>query len=149
MSPKFFVPSTFLKVVAANSLTWSAWEFLDALASLKTMLDIKWLRNSCFQDFKITEYYIVLQSVTECSRVLQSVTVCYRVLQSVTDCYRVFQSITKYYNYKSSASTWTNFWACFYQKHLYATNMGCLFAQIIFTLTHISRWLCPRSYVSP
>ena len=37
---------------------------------------------------------------------LQSVTECYRVLQSVRDYYRVLQSI-------SSASTWSNFWACF------------------------------------
>ena len=59
--------------------------FLDALASLKTMLDIQ----SVSDVFKIsrlqsiTEYYRVLQSVTECYRVLQFVTVCYRVLQSV------------------------------------------------------------------
>ena len=36
---------------------------------------------------------------------LQNVTEFYRVLQSVTEYYRVLQSI-------SSASTWTNFWAC-------------------------------------
>ena len=54
----------------------------------------------------VTEYNRMLQSVTECYRVLQNVTECYRVLQSVTECYRVLQSI-------SSASTWTNFWACF------------------------------------
>ena len=30
--------------------------FLDALASLKTLLDIKWVSDSCFQDFKITKY---------------------------------------------------------------------------------------------
>ena len=29
---------------------------LDALASLKTMLDIQSVINSCFQDFKIKEY---------------------------------------------------------------------------------------------
>ena len=29
--------------------------FLDALASLKTMLDIKWLSHWRFQDFKSTE----------------------------------------------------------------------------------------------
>ena len=67
----------------------------------------------------VTECYEVLQSVTECYRVLQSVTVCYRVLQSVTEYYRVLQSITNYYRVLrvlqcfSSASTWTNFWACF------------------------------------
>ena len=37
---------------------------------------------------------------------LQSVTEYYRVQQSITDYYRLIQSI-------SSASTWTNFWACF------------------------------------
>ena len=36
---------------------------------------------------------------------LQSVEECYRVSQGVTECYRVLESI-------SSASTWTNFWAC-------------------------------------
>ena len=50
--------------------------FLDALASLKTMLDI----NSFINVFKISrlksirEYYSVLQSVTEYNRVLESVT---------------------------------------------------------------------------
>ena len=34
--------------------------FLDALASLKTMLDIQSVINTCFQDFKIIEYYKVL-----------------------------------------------------------------------------------------
>ena len=56
-------------------------KFLDALASLKTMLDIKSATNI----FKISR----LQSVTECYRALQSVTECYRVLQSVTKYYRV------------------------------------------------------------
>ena len=37
-----------------------------------------------------------------------------RVVQSNTEYYIVIQSITKYYKDKSSASTWTNFWACFY-----------------------------------
>ena len=39
----------------------------------------------------------------------------YRVLQSITKYYKVLQSITKYYKDKdkSSASTWTHFWACF------------------------------------
>ena len=55
----------------------------------------------------VTECYRVLQNFTECYKALQSVTECYRVLQSVTECYRVLQSI-------SSASTWTNFWACLY-----------------------------------
>merc|ERR1711873_48328 len=45
-------------------------------------------------------------SVAECYRVLQSVTEYNRVLQNITEYYRVLQSI-------SSASTWTNFWACF------------------------------------
>ena len=73
-----------------------------------------------------TECYRVLQSVAECYRVSQSATECYGVLQSITEFYRVYrvlqgitkyyrvlQSITKYYKDKSSASTWTNFWACF------------------------------------
>ena len=55
--------------------------FLDAVASLKTMLDI----DSFINVFKISrlksirEYYSVLQSVTEYNRVLESVTECYRV----------------------------------------------------------------------
>ena len=40
---------------------------------------------------------------------LEGVTECYRVLQSITECYRVLQGV-------SSASTWTNFWACFYES---------------------------------
>ena len=66
----------------------------------------------------ITEYNSVLQSVTECYRVLQSVKEDYRVSQNVTECYRVLQSITKYHkdSDKSSASTWTYFWACLFLK---------------------------------
>ena len=60
--------------------------FLDALASLKTMIKI----NSVIHDFKISR----LQSDREYCRMLQSVTECYKVLQSVTECYRVLQSIT-------------------------------------------------------
>ena len=60
--------------------------FLDALASLKTMLD----SDSATDVFKISR----LQSITEYYRVLQSVTECYRVLQSVGECYIVLQSIT-------------------------------------------------------
>ena len=45
--------------------------FLDALASLETMLDIQSLMFSRFHS--IREYYRVLQSVTECYRMLQSV----------------------------------------------------------------------------
>ena len=69
--------------------------FLDALASLKTMLD----SDSVIYVFKITDYksYRVLQSVRECYRVLQSVTECYRVLQSFTEFYRVLQSVTECY----------------------------------------------------
>ena len=51
----------------------------------------------------VTEYYRVLQSITEYNR----------VLQSITEYYKVLHSITKYYKHKSSASTRTNFWACF------------------------------------
>ena len=60
-------------------------QFLDALASLKTMLDIQSETFSRFQDSR------VLQSITECYRVLQSVTKCYSVLQSITEYYRVLQ----------------------------------------------------------
>ena len=48
-------------------------QFLDALASLKTMLDIKLLMFSRFQDYR------VLESIAECYRILQSITECYRV----------------------------------------------------------------------
>ena len=75
----------------------------------------------------VTECYRVLQSGIEWYRVLQSDTECYRELKGVTECYRVLQSVTKYCKvlqsttecYRvlqsiSSASTWTNFWACFF-----------------------------------
>ena len=52
--------------------------FLDALASPKTMLDIKWVINV----FKISR----LQSIREYHRVLESVTEYHRVLQSVREC---------------------------------------------------------------
>ena len=57
----------------------------------------------------------MLQSVTEYYRVLQSITEYYRVLQSITRYNKVLQSIKEYYKDKdkSSASTWTHFWACF------------------------------------
>ena len=35
-----------------------------------------------------------------------------RVLQSIKEYHKVPQNTTKYYKDKSSASTWTNFWAC-------------------------------------
>ena len=77
--------------------------FLDALASLKTMFKIKWVRNV----FKISRP----QSIREFFKVLQSITECYRVLQSIAEYYRILQSITLQSVF--SASTWTNFWACF------------------------------------
>ena len=52
--------------------------FLDALASLKTMLDIQ-LVTHVFKITRFEEYYRVLQNIAECYRVLQSVTECYRV----------------------------------------------------------------------
>ena len=67
--------------------------------------------NGALQSF--TQNYRVLQSITECYRVLQSITEYYRVLQSITEYYRALEIITNYYKDKSSASTWTNFWACF------------------------------------
>ena len=61
-------------------------EFLDALASLKTMFKIQLLMFSRLLDFKsITEYYRVLQSITQYYRVLQSITEYYRVLQSIKE----------------------------------------------------------------
>ena len=66
---------------------------------------------------RVTEYYRVLQNVTECYKVVKGVTECYRVLQSVTEYCRVLQSTTECYRVLqsiSSASTWTNFWACFF-----------------------------------
>ena len=75
--------------------------FLDALASLKTMLDI----DSFIHVFKISrlecvaESYRVLQSVTEYNIVLQSTTEYYRVLQtmqSLAGYCRVIQSIREY-----------------------------------------------------
>ena len=53
------------------------------------------------------EYCRLLQIIAEYCRVLQSVTDCNKVSHSVTECYRVLQSIF-------SASTWTNFLACFW-----------------------------------
>ena len=47
----------------------------------------------------------MLQDVIECYTVLHSVTEYNRVLQIITEYCRVLQII-------SSASTWTNFWAC-------------------------------------
>ena len=70
-------------------------QFLDALASLKTMLDIVSLMFSRFQDYRvlesITEYCRVLQSITECHIELKSVT----EYKSVKECKRVLQSITE------------------------------------------------------
>ena len=60
----------------------------------------------------VRECYRGLLSALECYRMLQRVKECYKVLPSVTGCYRILQSITEYYKDKSSASTWTNFWAC-------------------------------------
>ena len=118
------------------------------------MLVIKLLMFSRFRDYRvlqsiteysrvlqsITEYYRVLQSVAECCRVLQSVAECCRVLQSVaecfrvlqsfTECYRVLQSITECYRVLesiSSASTWTNFWACLsWVSSVYQSNLNIM-----------------------
>ena len=57
---------------------------------------------SRFQDYR------VLESIAEC----WSISEYDIVLQSVTECYRVLMSITEYYQDKSSASIWTNFWTC-------------------------------------
>ena len=85
----------------------TCFQFRNTLKRLKTVfLDQK----SLFLDAHLK--WLMIMSIAECYRVLQSVTDCYRVLQSVTECYsvrecyRMLQSI-------SSASTWTNFWACF------------------------------------
>ena len=50
-----------------------------------------------------------VRGITQYNRVLLSVTECYRILQSITEYYRILQGI-------SSASTWTNFWACFWKN---------------------------------
>ena len=72
------------------------YSFLDALASLKTMLDIQSLMFSREQDFKsLAESYRVLQCLTERYRVLQSVTEYYIELQRITEYYRVVQSSTE------------------------------------------------------
>ena len=83
----------------------------------------------------ITEYYRVLQSITEYNRVLQSITEYHRVLQSITEYYRVQQSFTKYYTDKTSAPTWTNFFACLYRKNLLQSSCGQELLQhyVIFT----------------
>ena len=52
---------------------------------------------------------------------LQSVTVYYKVLQSNTKYYRILQSV-------SSASTWTNFWACWSKGGLVDPFMLCMSA---------------------
>ena len=93
--------------------------FLDALASLKTMLDIKSLMFSRLKDFKsITEYYRVLQSLTECYRVLQSITEYYRA-----EYYRVMQSIAQYCRV--------------FQAHL----LGPIFGLVLILITKKPRWM--------
>ena len=72
--------------------------FLDALASLKTMLVIKSLMFSRFHDYR------VLESIAECKRVLQSITECYRVLTSITKCYRVLHSVPECYRVLENAT---------------------------------------------
>ena len=81
----------------------------------------------------------MLQSLIEYYRVLQGVTECYRVLQSITECYKVSQSI-------SSASTWTNFWACFFSRDKFdrigqSAAFTALFNKLVhyFTLLVLSR----------
>ena len=83
LSTLFHTFSTFSCCV---SLNFSYREFLDALASLKTMFKIK----SVINVFKISR----LQSIREYCRVLQSITECYRVSQIITEHYRVLQSVT-------------------------------------------------------
>ena len=87
----------------------------------------------------VTGYYRVLQSITEYYRVLQSVTECYRVLPSVSEFYRFLQNITEYFRVLqsireccrvsqiiSSASTWTNFWACYCRNHIDCRSLSGL-----------------------
>ena len=93
----------------------------------------------------VAECCRVLQSVAECCRVLQSVAECFRVLQSFTECYRVLQSITECYRVLesiSSASTWTNFWACFSENitEWFLTN-GAQSFQHIFAITSKASFL--------
>ena len=94
LSTLFHTFSTFSCCV---SLNFSYREFLDALASLKTMFKIKSVINVFKRVQSIREYCRAVQSITECYRVLQSITACYRVLQSAKECYRVLQSVTECY----------------------------------------------------
>ena len=81
-----------------NTILGHPLNFLDALASLKTIFKIKSLMFSRFCHLQsITEYYRVLQSITEYCRVLQRIAEYYRVLQGITEYYRVLQNITEYY----------------------------------------------------
>ena len=101
MPPHLICKYVKFKAVYFLSLLTSrlALSFLDALASLKTKLDIKSLTFSRLQDSKsikdYIEYYRVLQSLTESDRVLQSLTESYRVLR-ITEYHRVLQSIKEY-----------------------------------------------------
>ena len=92
----------------------------------------------------ITEYYTVLQSITQYYRVLHSITQYYRVLHSIREYYRVLQIITKYYKDKSSASSWTNFWACFSQaiSSLLKAEVNCIHA-LFWALFFCHRSLIP------
>ena len=76
-----------VKIVKKSTYT-SIRTFLDALASLKTMLDIQ----SVSDVFKISR----LQSIREFYRVLQSITEYYIVLRSIAEYYRKLQGITGY-----------------------------------------------------
>ena len=56
LTPLLFILINLIWKVLLYIWSWKLTIFLDALASLKTMLDIKWFIKWCFQDFKIKEY---------------------------------------------------------------------------------------------
>ena len=94
----------------------------------------------------IAEYCRVLQSITECYRELQSIAECYRVLENVAERYRVLQSVTEYYRILqsiSSASTWTNFWACSYWAPypiVYAPKTSSQIQVLIYQIPNFRIW---------
>ena len=108
LTPLLFILTNLSWKVLLYIWSWKLTIFLDALASLKATLDIKWFMFSRFQDYRvlesIAECYRILQSITECYRVLQGFTECYRVLQSATECNRVLQNVTGCYRVVQSST---------------------------------------------
>ena len=101
--------------------------FLDALASLKTMFQIKYVIH-VFKVMRFQEYYRVLKSIAESYRVLQSVTEYYRVLQSITEYYRA-----EYYRVMQSIALYCRV----FQAHL----LGPIFGLVLILITKKPRWM--------